>query len=207
MFRSSRKRRLLLAIPIVLLLSVLSACGDASSTASSTPGATQAPPSPTSSFAHFGDGTFKVGSDIKPGTYRTRSGSAGCYFARLKDFSGGVDSIIANANTDDPAIVTIAASDVGFQSTNCGTWTADLSQITASKTQFGGGMYFVGTDIQPGTYRNSGGSTCYYARLSGFGGTTDEIIVNDNVSAPTIVTISASDKGFRSTGCGTWKAA
>lgn len=145
-----------------------------------------------------------VGKDIQPGTYRTRADSPGCYYARLKGFSGSVDDIIANDTTDAPAVVTIAASDKGFESQSCGTWTKDLSRITSSKTSFDDGIFIVGTDIEPGTYRNSGGSSCYFARPSGFGGTIDEILANNNVTAPTIVTIAASDKGFESRGCGTW---
>jgi hypothetical protein len=64
-----------------------------------------------------------VGKDIQPGTYRTRTGSPGCYYARLRGFSGSVDDILANDNTDSPAVVTIKASDKGFESQNCGTWT------------------------------------------------------------------------------------
>src|SRR6266487_1920953 len=96
-----------------------------SSRATSTP--TQVPtPKPTAkpapSFAHFGDGTFVVGKDIKPGTYKS-GGQQGCYYARLSGFGGTVDDIISNANTDTAAIVTISASDKGFQSDSCGTWT------------------------------------------------------------------------------------
>src|SRR5260370_4638633 len=122
----------------------------------------------------------------------------------IRGFSGSVNDIIANDTTDAPAVVAIAASDKGFMSQNCGTWTKDLSRITTSKTSFDDGTFIVGTDITPGTYRNSGGSSCYFARLSGFGGTIDTIIANNNVSAPTIVTIAPSDKGFQSKGCGTW---
>lgn len=160
---------------------------------------------PTPSFATFGDGTYQVGKDIQPGTYRTRSASAGCYYERLKGFSGGVGDILANDNTDDPAIVTILASDKGFDAQNCGTWTKDLSQITTSKTTFPDGMYFIGTDITPGTYKNNGSTGCYYARLSNFIGGTDGIIANNNVDTATIITIVPSDKGFQSKGCGTWK--
>jgi hypothetical protein len=158
----------------------------------------------TPSYAHFGDGTFKVGKDIQPGTYRTRVGSLGCYYARLKGFGGTVDDIIANDNTDAPAIVTISATDVGFESQNCGTWTQNLSQITKSKTTFGDGMYIIGVDITAGTYKNSGTQGCYYVRLSGFGGSIDEIIANNNTDSTAIVDIAASDKGFESRGCGTW---
>lgn len=187
------------------------AAGSSNQAASSSTNATAAPTAtrgptatPTPSYAHFDDGTFQVGKDVQPGTYRTRAGSSGCYYARLKGFGGTVDDIIANNNTDAPAVITISASDKGFESQNCGTWTKDLSQITTSKTTFDDGIFIVGTDITPGTYKNTGGQNCYYARLSGFGGSLDEIIANNNIDTSTIVTISASDKGFESNGCGTW---
>lgn len=75
---------------------------------------------------------------------------------RMSGFGGSPSDIIANDNTDFPSIITIAASDKGFKSQNCGTWTQDVSQITKSKTTFLDGMYVVGTEIQPGTYKNSG---------------------------------------------------
>jgi Predicted solute binding protein len=171
-----------------------------------TPRPTPTPkPTPTPvPFAHFDDGTYIVGKDIQPGTYRTRDASLNCYYARLSGFDGTVGDILANNNTDNPAIVTISPSDKGFQSTNCGTWTKDLSAITTSKATFGDGMYIVGTDIQPGTYKSSGQSNCYYARLSGFGNTTDDILANDNTDTPAIVTISDGDAGFQSNSCGIW---
>lgn len=45
----------------------------------------------------------------------------------------------------------------------------------------------------------------YWARLSGFGGTLDDIRANDNASGSTIVTISSSDRGFQARDCGTWR--
>lgn len=162
-------------------------------------------PTPTAvTYPHFSDGNFVVGKDIQPGTYRTRTASSGCYYARLSGFGGTLGEIITNANTDAPAIVTISASDKGFQSTGCGSWTKDLSAITTSKTSFGAGIFIVGTDMKSGTYKSSGQSGCYYARLGGFGGTLGEIIANNNTDTSAIVTISASDKGFESTRCGTW---
>jgi hypothetical protein len=169
------------------------------------PTATHGPTAtPTPNYAHFGDGTFQVGKEIQPGTYRTREGASGCYYARLKGFSGSFDDIIANENADGPAVVTIAAGDAGFLSQNCGTWTQNLSQITKSTTSFAEGAYIVGTDIAPGTYKNDGSDGCYYARLKGFGGSFNDIIANGNPTGVAIVTIKATDKGFLSTRCGTW---
>lgn len=77
------------------------------------PAITESPTAP------FGDGTYVVGTDIAPGTWRADS-PAGCYWARLRGFSGQMGDLIANANGK--AIVTIAASDKGFKSHRCGTW-------------------------------------------------------------------------------------
>jgi hypothetical protein len=160
------------------------------------------PQAPT--VPQFRDGNFVVGTDIQPGTYRTRKASSGCYYSRLSGFGGSFSEIISNENTDAPAVVTIAATDKGFKSTRCGTWTQDLSAITTSQTSFGDGIFIVGTDLQVGTYRSTGGSSCYYSRLKDFSSTISGIISNDNTSDSAIVTIAASDTGFKSTRCGTW---
>jgi hypothetical protein len=69
-----------------------------------------------------GDGTFLVGSDIVPGTYRNRNGGD-CYWARLSGTSGDFSQILANNNTSGQAIVTILPSDKAFSVERCGEWT------------------------------------------------------------------------------------
>ena len=153
----------------------------------------------------FSNGTFVVGTDIQPGTYRTRVGSTGCYWERLSGFGGTTGEIIANDYTNATAVVTISPTDKGFSSSGCGMWTTDLSATIAPWSPFSSGTFIVGTDIQAGTYRSPAGSSyCYWERLSGFGGTLGEIIANDYSNAPAVVTISPSDKGFSSSGCGMW---
>lgn len=151
----------------------------------------------------FGGGTKRVGKDISAGTYRTRSAPNDCYWERLKGFSGQLKDIIANDFSSGYQVVTIKSSDKGFHSQRCGTWSSNLSRVTASMTKFGQGTLIVRTDITPGTYRSSKGGSCYWARLSNFGGTLSAIIANHFGSAG-IVTIRASDKGFQSSRCGTW---
>jgi hypothetical protein len=151
----------------------------------------------------FGAGTKRVGVDIQPGTYRTRSSVSDCYWERLKGFSGQLKDIIANDFSSGFQVVTIKATDKGFKSSRCGNWSSDLSQVTASKTKFGQGTFIVGTDIQPGTYKSTLGESCYWERLSNFGGTLSGIIAN-NFGGKAIVTIRSSDKGFHSSRCGTW---
>lgn len=98
----------------------------------------------------------------------------------------------------------IKSTDVAFESNDCGDWTSDLSAVTETDTSFGEGTFIVGTDIRPGTFRSTRGDGCYWERLGGFDGTTNDIIANDFRNSPATVTILRSDKGFASSGCGTW---
>lgn len=178
--------------------------GPAAQATATTPKQVPTPTPFSGKIVTFGDGTHIVGKDIQPGTYRTRKASSNCYYARLSGLDGTPDEIIANNSTNAPTIITIDATDKGFQSSNCGTWTTDMSAITTSKTSFGDGIYLVGTDIQPGTYKSSGLNNCYLARLRGFGGTLNTIIANTRATTATVVTIAPTDKGFQSSNCGTW---
>lgn len=77
---------------------------------------------PTAPATSFGDGDHVVGRHIQPGTYRANP-TESCYHARLSGFSGQLSDIIANNNTREQVVVTIAEGDVGFTSSRCGTWT------------------------------------------------------------------------------------
>lgn len=71
----------------------------------------------------IGDGTWRVPDDIRPGTYRAARFDL-CYWKRLRGFSGRTGDVIAyEAVSDGAAVATIKASDAGFSSTGCGTWT------------------------------------------------------------------------------------
>ncbi len=181
----------------------------ATSAPTTSPPATAAPTTvkattTTANANEFGSGKREVGRDIQPGLYRTRKASAGCYWSRLKGLGGGFDDVIANDNTDGPAVVEILPTDKGFDSTRCATWTKDVSAITANRTSFGEGTFIIGTDLEPGTYRNTGGDSCYWARLSNFEGGLNSVIANDNTQGTTIVEIQAGDRGFKSSRCGSW---
>ena len=88
------------------------------------------PPAPASNLpTEFGNGSFEVGVDIAPGTYRSEGPADAralfCSFARLKTAGASytdLDELIEIQNVQGPAIVTIEASDGGFFSQNCQTW-------------------------------------------------------------------------------------
>lgn len=69
---------------------------------------TYTPPPPK----QYGEGTYVIGVDIKPGTYHT-SGADICYWARLSSLS--TDDIIDNGNTTGPATIQVRASDKALQ--------------------------------------------------------------------------------------------
>lgn len=70
-------------------------------------------------------GVWIVGAQITPGTYRTDSSAPACAWARVSNFTGTADSVIANAfvTTAGSQVVTIASTDAGFATNvECGTW-------------------------------------------------------------------------------------
>ena len=156
------------------------------------------------SSATFGDGTYKVGKDVQPGTYRAANVTLLCDWTRY----GAGQKYLGSAIVGAPTVVTILATDVSFKTDGCGTWTSDLSQVTKSKTSFGAGTFIVATDVTPGTYKSDGSGAgsdkCFWARLSGFGGTLDETTQNFVEPNPATVVIRDTDKGFQSQACGTW---
>jgi len=70
---------------------------------------------------------------------------------------------------------------------------------------FGDGVFEVGIDIAPGTYRSIGGNSSFptiWHRLSDFTG--NGIIAEGGCAGPSIVTIAKSDHGFESLNSGGW---
>ncbi|MBY8344855.1 hypothetical protein LXH13_24170 [Streptomyces spinosirectus] len=161
--------------------------------------------------AFAGDGDFRVGSDIKPGTYRTTGNSDGmCYWERAKDAKGEMNSIIANDNVSGTSYVTVKATDRYFKSNGCKDWEAvdtKAKGTPATGMAGDGGMFRVGADIAPGTYRSTGNSdgTCYWERAKDAGHSLGSIIANNNATGTAVVTISSSDAYFKTTGCQDWK--
>jgi len=104
-----------------------------------------------------------------------------------------------SAVEDREAAAALKETELATRETAVGT-----AEAAKKANEFGPGVHLVGTDIQPGQYRNAGSSDCYWARLSNTTGDLDAILANDNVDGQAIVTIAATDAAFESTRCGTW---
>ena len=164
----------------------------------------------------FENGVYIVNRDIGPGTYiANSSGDETCFWSRLSEFDGDVFNRINIYASAGQAIATILDTDAGFRSFGCGTWrkitdtSQDDDEVARPRqllSTFSDGTYEVGVDIIPGTYTTSGDSlsTCRWRRLSDFTWNSG-VIIEVVASGTKIVTVTESDKGFASIGCGKWE--
>jgi hypothetical protein len=65
-----------------------------------------------------GDGTFVVGEDIQPGTYKAEA-QDGCYWARLSGLGGDLGDIIANGNASGPVTIEVSPGDRALELSGC----------------------------------------------------------------------------------------
>jgi hypothetical protein len=172
-----------------------------------TPNPEQEPaPEPSDPAIAFGDGTQVVGEDIQPGIYFANDVSDSCYWERLRGFSGEQDDVISNQFAESRQIVRIDPSDAGFSSSRCGGWERDAFPIREDlAAELNDGIYLVGDEIKPGTWRSEGSDgACYWARLSGFTGEFDDVITNSFGGIGDVVQIQPEDAGFESSNCVPW---
>jgi hypothetical protein len=112
---------------------VLAGCGGGSSQAVATVTSTitqtatvtyQPPSSPVPKTTMETDGTYRVGTDIVPGTYRSAGqsteGESDCYWARLNSLNP--THIIVNNISNDPQVVAIQPGDAAFLTHSCQPW-------------------------------------------------------------------------------------
>ena len=79
------------------------------------PGATRVP-APAARSRIGGDGIYRVGADIEPGTYRSPGPSnSACYWARLD----AQDEILDNGLSHGPSIVNVQPTDAAVETANC----------------------------------------------------------------------------------------
>lgn len=149
------------------------------------------------------DGSYRVGSQIKPGLYKATGTGNSCYWERLDGFSGSLDDINANHFGTANVYVRITSSDVGFKTEDCGSWKEVPATGAKASSISKDGSYRVGIDIKPGLYEGLSSDTCYWATLDGFTGDLEEIIDNDFTSGSVLVDIPSWATGFEKNGCGT----
>ncbi len=207
--------------------------------AAAEPAGTSSPARPATRFA---DGDESVGRaqgtivlvvggvDVVPGVYRTVEAQVddgkdagilfddSCKFGQYRDADGGLDSLIAGG-TADGGHPTITLGDGHlFRTQRCGAW-----ELVRAKTLFDApdsapttvtdGMWLVGADLRPGTYRTDAefsgeyveGAFCGWEVDSGWTDWDAEILeVAFAGPGPGEVTLKTGQQ-FVSDECGTWR--
>jgi hypothetical protein len=162
---------------------------------------TPIPPTETPKPIVIDAGTYIVGTDIKPGYYRGLGGQGAfesCYWARLKDLTGSLESILSNENSVGQFYIHVKQSDYALE-THCEL--TYLNPFPKPSSEFPKsiipGTYLVGIDIQPGTYKGQAGSdfdnSCYWARVNDVTGDLYSILANDNATGQFYVQVLKSD--------------
>jgi hypothetical protein len=146
------------------------------------------------------EGTYLVGTDIKPGIYVGQAGQGvfdSCYWARLSGLSGALDDVLANANAVGLYYLEVLPTDKALE-TACEL--RPIDQVPARETLLTvlqPGMYLVGRDIGPGMYRGTAGAdvlaSCYWARLSGVTGELDQVLANGNATGQYYIEVQPGD--------------
>ena len=187
------------------------AASTTSASSTTTPGATgpaTAPPAPAPApvapSPTVTEGDHRVGADLNPGRYLSRS--VDCSWARLRIAADGSTTVIASGTSSGQTIVDVLPTDGGFTSSRCGTW-IPYQPDAGPVTTFGDGTWAVGGQIAPGSYRPSAADGCDWARLRDFQGVAGSSIASGSVDSSGSVVIQPTDAGFSSTGCGTWTPA
>ena len=159
----------------------------------------------------YGDGTWTADphfpfedepGEIFVGTYGTTSADDSCYW-ETRDQLG---EIVATGGYIGRHLVTIGLNISTFHTSGCGEWThflysdlLDWSPIIPAE-----GTWHVPRNIYPWSYTAPGGEFCQWQRLSGFTGTPEDVITGEIGVTNPVVTIVATDAGFKASGCGEW---
>jgi len=94
---------------------------------------------PSGAQVNISPGTWLVGAQVSPGTYRAPNTTGACYWERVRNFEGQISSIIANDFVfgAGEVFVSISPGDVGFYTGGCGTWMPSQALTAAGDSWIG----------------------------------------------------------------------
>ena len=145
------------------------------------------------------EGTYKVGSDIQPGLYKVIVKDSFMnigYIDRSRDARMELDSIIANGIISNSGYVRLKEGDAYVKIQGATLYPEDTIK-TNIRDVFEDGIYLVGVDIAPGTYKVEVTDTTmdmgYVERQSDVSMELDDIIANEIFQGQGYVEIMSSD--------------
>ena len=193
---------------VVIAALTLMACGGDDQTITPTGPTTTEPPTPVS-LEIQGPTSLEVDQEVQYRADITMSDGA----MRQGLTAGWHSEDTTVATVDDsgrvtghqPGMFDLRAEAEGLTATRTG---IRVDPKPGPRTSFGAGTWLVNDDIAPGRYFTDPSSACYWERLSGVGGTLDDVIANEFIgfdSGQEIVHIDGSDHAFATDAdCGTW---
>ncbi len=153
----------------------------------------------------FTDGTYMVGTDIPSGLYQvtiTDTISNMGYVERSKDVNMEVDSIIANIILTGNGYVEVKDTDKAIKIQGAELKPIKLEELVKNiKTEVSDGIYLVGYDLEPGTYKvevtDTTSNMGYVERSKSLAMGVDDIIANEVIQGPSYVKIEKGDFAIR----------
>lgn len=183
-------RRSVLLFSALLIAGLLSGCGGSSSAsggATATPVPT-ATPEPTPAVKTYGDGQYKIGSDLDAGEYVLLSDSS-AYLEIASDSTGKLESIIANDNFVNRSVVSVSSGQY-LKIDGCTMYAfADAPAVNITDGILPEGMYKVGVDLDAGEYKVVPDGSGYVEVSSDSTHNLDSIISNDILSGEQYITV------------------
>jgi uncharacterized protein with FMN-binding domain len=197
----------IIAVAVIIIAMIASSIGNGGNkgTQSSTNSSAQSKVSKSSSSAAsakvYKDGTYLVGKDIEAGLYRatlTDTVTKMGYIERSKGVSMDADDILANVILTGNGYVEIKSTDTAVKLQGVEITKIDISTLPkAPKAVVTDGMYLVGYDLAPGTYKVEVTDTVtkmgYVERVKSASMDSDDIIDNAVIDGPGYVEVKATD--------------
>lgn len=151
----------------------------------------------------YGDGMYKVGTDLEIGLYKILAGDYS-YVEGAKDSKGILDSINWNGTYKQVGYFEVMPDDAYITVKNGLFFKYDKAKSVENfKSQYGDGIYLVGIDIKPGEYKVDAGSDNfgYVHRSTDVNGDIDALIMNEIYSSTGYITILPTDYTVQINGC------
>ena len=160
---------------------------------------------PDTASVKYGVGTYLVGKDIDAGLYRavlTTSLMKMGYVERSSGVSMDFADILANIVLTGDGYVEIKETDVAVKLTGVELYPISLDELTSNiKTEVSDGIYLVGYDLEPGTYKveieDSAINMAYIERVKSVAMDFSDIIANEVFQGQGYVEIKETDFAVR----------
>lgn len=159
------------------------------------------PPPPAPALTSFGAIDLRVGTDsgqVVPGVYTTLGDN--CSWERYDAANHGLGG---NSGFHGREFLQVFPSDVWVTTSGPCLWTQATSAAESIPAS-GDATARVGIEVQPGWYRTSGGSHCFWGVYDSLDGSTTSFLDANLSAGPQLVHLFSTDVAFESRGCGTW---